>query len=388
MRDKPGTVYYQVTHRRVIRQLTTDIRLRPEDWDPENECVRPAAKDKNVVQAKIDGGVSVLQDIVRSLDEHGLPYSVTDVIGRYKSAGNDMTVQDFMQDQINRLRNAEQFSTANNYEKALHSFSTFLGGVRLPFPAMTRELIADYNGYLIRRGVVRNTISFYMRILRAIHNRAVRQRVALQTHPFEEVYTGIDRTRKRAVDERVISRLYRLDLQGHAPSLELARDLFIFSYCTRGMAFVDMAYLRKTDIRDGNIIYTRHKTQRQLCIRIEPDIRRIIDRYADASPVYIFPILDTEDPGEAFSQYQLALNGYNRQLSHLSELLSPECEVSLTSYTARHSWATAARNHNVPISVISAGMGHSSERTTRIYLTMLENSAIDAANRMIIGNIK
>lgn len=387
MKDKPGTVYYQVTHRRTIRQITTDIHLRPEDWDTENGRVHPAAKDRSAVQGRIDGDLSVLQDIIKSLDDNGVPYSVTDIVKRYKSSGNGITVPDFMREQIDRLRNANRFVTANNYEKTMRSFSAFLGGVKLPFPAMTGELISDYNIYLIRRGVVRNTISFYMRNLRAVYNRAAKQHLTVQTHPFREVYTGIDRTRKRAVGESVISRLYRLDLQGHA-SLELARDLFIFSYCTRGMAFVDMAYLRKTDIRDGNICYARHKTVQRLCIRIEPHIRRIIDRYAGASPVYVFPILDTEDSAEAFSRYQVALTRYNRQLSRLSGMLPPNCRVSLTSYTARHSWATAARNHNVPLSVISAGMGHSSERTTRIYLTMLENSAIDSANQVIIGNIK
>ena len=291
-----------------------------------------------------------------------------------------------MREQIGRLGNAARFGTADNYEKAMHSFSAFPGGEKLPSPAMTERLISDYNVYLIRRGVVRNTVSFYMRILRAVCNRAVKQRLTLQSYPFQEVYTGIDRTRKRAVYESVIPRLYRLDLQGHA-SLEPARDLFIFSHDTRGMAFVDMACLRKTDIREGNIRYTRHKTGQRLCIHIEPHVRQIIDRYADASAVYVFPILKTEDSAEAFAQYRIALNRYNRQLSRLSGMLHPDCGVSLSSYAARHNWATIARQHKAPIAVVSAGMGHASERTTQIYLAELENSETDAANQMIIGDM-
>ncbi len=381
IKDKPGTVYYQVTHRRIIRQITTDIHIRLEDWDQANEHIKPASKDMSMMQNRIDGDVFILQHIIKGLDDNCVPYSAMDIVKRYKSSDSHILVLDFMREQIDRLQKANRFGTASNYEKTMRSFSAFLMGANLPFSAMTEQLIADYNVYLVHRGVVRNSISFYMRILRAVYNRAVKLHLTIQTYPFQDVYTGIDRTRKRAVDEPVISRLFRLDLQSHA-SLELARDLFIFSYCTRGMAFVDMAYLRKTDIRNGNICYARHKTKQQLSIRIEANIQQIIDRYADTSSVYVFPILKTKDSANAFSQYKIALNNYNRQLSRLSEMLN--LQFGLSSYTARHSWATAARNHNIPISVISAGMGHSSERTTQIYLTTLENSIIDSANQIII----
>ena len=110
-------------------------------------------------------------------------------------------------------------------------------------------------------------------------------------------------------------------------------------------------------------------------------MQRIIDKYECCSSVYVLPVLRAEDAAEAFAQYQTALNYYNRQLKVLSGLL--ELDYGLSSYTARHSWATAARNHNIPISVISAGMGHTSERTTQIYLSLLENSVIDTANRQL-----
>lgn len=152
------------------------------------------------------------------------------------------------------------------------------------------------------------------------------------------------------------------------------------------MAFVDMAYLRKRDIRGGAIHYTRHKTGQQLSVRIEPPVQRIIDRYWSRSSVYLLPVLDTEEPAAAFVRYRTALNYYNRQLKRLAAML--HLDSGLSSYTARHSWATAARNHDVPLSVISAGMGHASERTTQIYLSRLENSVVDSANRRIVGSLR
>lgn len=295
-------------------------------------------------------------------------------------ASHSPTILHYMRQQIETLNCNRRFSTARNYRRAMNSLANYLSGRDLPLRALTAAFIEGYNASLEHRGVVRNTVSFYMRILRSVYNKAVEAQLVEQTYPFRHVYTGVDRTRKRAVDERIIARLSQLDLR-HSHALARARDLFLFSYCTRGMSFVDMAYLRKTNIRNGMICYTRHKTRQSLCVRIEPVVQRIIDKYAARSSVYVLPVLRSEDSPTAFTQYQTALNYYNRQLKRLSELL--HLDSCLTSYTARHSWATAARNHHVPLSVISAGMGHTSEHTTRIYLSMLENSVIDRANHRI-----
>lgn len=383
---KTGTIYYQLTHRCKMLQISTRIHLLPDAWNPETEQVCACIGNRSIIRHRIDSDVGLLKKIIAELDNSGIAYSVQDVVRRFESSASCVSVPAFMQEQIDLLKHANRLGTARNYEKTLQSFSAFLGRANLPLSAITEQLIDDYNAYLQQRGIVRNSISFYMRILRAVYNKAVRQKLVEQAHPFQYVYTGIDRTRKRAVEERVLSQLYKLDLPGASP-LALARDLFIFSYCTRGMAFVDMAYLRKSDIRDGVIRYTRHKTRQRLCVREEPDMRRIIERYADrtARSIYVFPILTADEPAKTFSRYQVALNYYNRLLKQLSGSL--HLEHGLSSYTARHSWATAARNHNVPISVISAGMGHTSERTTQIYLTTLENSAIDTANQKIIAQM-
>lgn len=266
---------------------------------------------------------------------------------------------DFMQTQIVQLQATNRLGTAKNYEKAMCSFGEFLGGYNLPLSALTEQVVSAYNAYLVQRGLVRNSVSFYMRILRAVYNKAVRQKLIPQEQPFAEVYTGIDHTRKRAVSESVISSLNKLQLPAES-SLALVRDMFIFSYCTRGMAFVDMAYLKKSDLQDGTIRYSRHKTGQLLTIKIEPCIGRIISRYERPDTPYIFPIITASHPAEAYEQYRSALNTHNRLLGKLSAMLG--CGCRLTSYTSRHSWATAARDHNVPISVISAGMGHTTEQ--------------------------
>ncbi|MEG2060349.1 MAG: site-specific integrase [Alistipes sp.] len=382
---RDGTIYYQVCHRCKTQQITTTIHVPLERWSAEQqEIVRAETTESlRLAQCCIDSDRVLLQRIIQELEQVG-NYEVRQVVERFWTSCHTASIGAFMKLQIEQLMASNQLGTARNYQRTMNSFLTYLGGVDLSFTAITEPLISDYNHFLIRRGVVRNTISFYMRILRSVYNKAVNQQLIAPSLLFQNIYTGIDRTRKRAVEEPIIAQLQRLDLR-HSSALALARDLFVFSFCTRGMAFVDLAFLRISNLQNGMICYARHKTGQPLCVRIEPCAQRIIDRYARTTAPYLFPILTSEVQSKAYAQYQIALNYYNRLLKRLAALLG--LEGGLSSYTARHSWATAARNHNVPLAVISAGLGHTSERTTLIYLTTLENSVIDTANEQILTDL-
>ncbi len=382
---KAGVVYFQIIHRRETRRVSTDIRLLPSQWDAVRQrVVAGRGVDACRLQRSIDGEKDLLRRVVAELESAGGVFVADDVVERFRDPEQRISFLQFMRGRIAQLTSTGNLGTARNYRYASESFASYLDGVDLPLRAFTDEIVEGYNLYLLRRGVVRNTVSFYMRILRAVYNMAVRRRLVEQTFPFRNVYTGVDRTRKRAVDESVISRLMRLDT-GRSKSLEIARDLFMFSFYARGMAFVDMAYLRKSDIRVGIISYERRKTGQRLSVRLEPCMKSVVDRYADRArdTPYVFPILRSAVPEAAYRQYSVALNYYNRRLKVLSDMLG--LEAGLSSYTSRHSWASVARNHHVPVSIISAGMGHASEQTTLIYLASLENSVIDDANRRVIA---
>ena len=386
---KAGVIYYQLCHKRQSRQITTGIRLFPDQWDARRERVMVSLAGRDaataVVQRQIDGDLCLLRAFVGDFEARREEYGLSDVVGRFRSSER-FTVFAFVEKQIACLRADGKLGTARNYRRTLNSFSGFLNGADIPFSLLDERLVGRYNDWLQRRRIVRNTVSFYMRVLRAVFNKAVREGIVPQSSPFRNVYTGVDHTRKRAVGEETVIRLRCLNLE-HSPSLALARDIFIFSYCARGMAFVDIAFLRKQDIAGGTIRYVRRKTGQHLTIRIEPCMGDIIERYSQVTRTsdYVFPLLSAKDPVRVFSQYQTALGYYNRRLKRLADLL--ELEMPLSSYTSRHTWATTARNHNVPLSVISAGMGHASEKTTQIYLASLESSVIDQANRSIIASL-
>lgn len=382
---KAGTIYYQLTHLRQVKQITTKIHLHPQDWDSNKAQIIFTDSTSYLLQCKIDRDLDRLKKIIYKIDAECANYTVNEIIEKFYQTTADYSITDFFTQQIQKLKNDNRRGTARNYSKTLKSLKAFMKNTDSTFNIVTEQFVESYNTFLIQRGVVQNTISFYMRIFRSVYNKAVTQKIIEQTFPFKNVYTGVDRTRKRAVTETVISQLLSIDLK-KSKALQFARDLFIFSFYARGMAFVDIVYLKKSNIQNGYITYVRHKTGQELTIRIETRLQNIINQYEKKDSPYLFPILNTEDENKAYSQYEIALNYYNRQLKRLSKLLEPN--INLSSYTPRHTWATTARNKNVPLSIISAGMGHSSEKTTLIYLTKIDNSIIDEVNKAIIDSIK
>lgn len=289
----------------------------------------------------------------------------------------------FMEDAISRLKRMGRERTAENYTTALNSFRRFRNGEDLSLSEMDSDLMTEYEAYLKSLGIVMNSVSFYNRILRAVYNRAVEKGMTAQRYPFRHVYTGIDRTVKRAVPLAVIRRIRELDLPAGSSS-DFARDMFLFSFYTRGMSFIDMAFLRTKDLRDGILSYRRRKTGQQLFIRWEKSMQEIIDKYPANGNGYLLPIIKTQ--GNERLQYRNALRLVNNKLKGISAKAG--LQTGLTMYVSRHSWASIAKSQNIPLSVISAGMGHDSENTTQIYLAAMDNALIDNANNLILKKLE
>ena len=292
------------------------------------------------------------------------------------------TLFGYMEEVIEKYRRHGQYRTAETYQSTLNSFRRFRQGVDLSWDEFDSDLLQDYECYLRGRRLMPNTVSFYMKRLRAVHHKAVEDDLLPDCHPFRKVYTASEKTTKRAIPLAWIRKLKELDLS-HSSSKRFARDMFLFSFYTRGMSFVDMAHLRKTDLKEGVLTYRRQKTRQKLVMHWEPCMRKIAVRYAaDASSPYLLSIIK-DASGDTRKQHHSALTLINRHLKEIGKSLG--LPLSFTMYVARHSWATIAHQKGIPVSVISEAMGHDSEHTTRIYLASLEASVIDHANRKILN---
>ena len=379
---KEGGLYFQIIQNRVIRQMNTDYKIYAYEWDAEIESVVVSGARANIlcsIRERMEWDLSRFERIVRQLEQERRKYTADDVITLFHKVTKETSLFSFMHSVIIQLRQLGKIRTSETYTATLKSFMEFREEQDVPLDGVNSDLMLLYEAHLKAKGVRMNTISFYMRILRAVFIRAVEKELTPQKYPFRHVYTGVDKTVKRAVPVKVIKALKELNLSIKS-SLDFARDMFMFSFYTRGMSFVDMAYLKKTDLQNGILTYCRRKTGQRLTVKWEKCMEEIIKKYPSNSSTYLLPII--KEQGNERKQYDNALHLVNYRLIDLSGML--KLQRPLTMYVARHSWASVAKVRNVPLSVISEGMGHDSEKTTQIYLASLEASVVDKANKMIL----
>ena len=385
--NKEGTIYYQIIQNRVIRQLKTDYRLFMHEWnDADNSIIVSNNSRKNYLQSieeRIDWDIKRLQSIINQLENKRVKYTADDIIATFQKQANEQFLFNFMQSVIVQLQQMGKQRTSETYRCTLKSFMQFRENKDVLLEDIDSDLMLMYEAYLHNRGLTKNSSSFYMRILRAVYNRAVEKDLTSNRNPFKHVYTGIDKTIKRAIPLKAIKQIKNLDLSLQ-PSLDFARDMFLFSFYTRGMSFIDMAYLKKKDLSNGILSYRRRKTGQQLLIRWEKCMQEIVDKYAtDYYNPYLLPIL--QYPYDNRNQYKNVLYRTNKSLKEIAKMIG--LSIPLTLYVARHSWASIAKSKNIPISVISEGMGHDSEMTTQIYLASLDNAVVDRANAQILKDL-
>ena len=298
------------------------------------------------------------------------------------SQTDELDLQVFSRKLVGQLKRTSKHRLSETYTSAVNSFLRFRGeqgSVRLD--EIDETLIKAYEHYLLNDcGLCRNTTSFYNRNLRAIYNRAVKQGLITDRHPFTQVYTGVDKTTKRAVSIDTIKRIKNLDLTQDA-ALAFARDLYMLSFNLRGISFVDMALLETKQLKNGYLTYFRQKTRQRLEIKWEKQMQEIVDRHHVRDSRYLLPIL-AENGNDTRHQYLKALHRMNAQLKKIGKMV--ECPIPLTTYTARHCWASAAYRLSIPTPSISQALGHDSEKTTRIYLSALDNKVVDEANQVVI----
>lgn len=381
--DKDGTLYFQLIHKRKIKLITTRFKLYPHEWDSQYAKIRweNVRADRLFYLQNMDFALKEelrqMRELIGIMDKKG-EYSIDELAEHYVNHSFNGYLFPFVEYRIKCLNDKKQRKTASIYATVQRSFSRFRFGRDIRIEKIDNEMLLCYEIFLKSSGVRKNSISCYMRALRAIYNQAVRKGLTTQKQPFAGIYTGVDRTIKRAVSEEIITKLKNKDLSLQK-ELAFARDLFMFSFYMRGISFVDMANLQENNSRNGYITYTRSKTKQVLTVKIEDCMKEILSRYKEQTvDNYLLPIYRKKsyDPTSH-------LRTYNKRLKRLSDLLG--LQTPLSSYVSRHSWATLAHRKGIAIEIISESMGHENETTTRIYLASLGQAIIDRANAKIIA---
>ena len=299
---------------------------------------------------------------------------------KQKSKGTALLFIEYVKIRAHSKREQGKLSTAELYEVAGRHFERFLGKSVCRIKDVTATQIADFHCFLQKLGLKTNSVNSYMSSLRAIYNAALSEGlVTVRENPFARLRLKREETAKRAIPSEAIREIAAQDLR-ERPDLERAADLSIFSFMAFGMPFVDIVNLRKENIRGGEIVYNRRKTGTQIRIEITSGMKALIRKYRNDTP-FIFDLGLTSPDHTNNQEYKRLLSRQNRALREIGERLG--LKIKLTSYVMRHTWASEALAHHVPVAVISQAMGHSSEKTTRCYLSSLDQSELNKANKQI-----
>ena len=306
-----------------------------------------------------------------------------------------LNVLTFMKEVADGLQMGGNFGTAHVYRSSLNAIIAYRGKDDFAFNEVTSEWLKGFEVYLRGRGCSWNTVSTYMKVLRAIYNRAVDNGYALYVpRLFKHVHTSVCADQRRALEVSDIGNLLceteKASSCGSLPiELQTTKNIFALMFLLRGIPFVDLAYLRKADIQGNTLKYRRRKTGRLLTVMLTPDAIKLIRIVAKTKPEspYLFPFLSSPEGTEAaYHEYQSSLRMFNYRLSRLKKYMKTAAHLS--SYTIRHTWATMAYYCEIHPGIISEAMGHSSIKVTETYLKPFQNEKIDNANSQVISYVK
>lgn len=379
---------FQVIHNRRKKLLYSGYHIKEEAFDKQEEKIIASGADSAFSVADIAKMNRELRKIrstihtrIRHLKQTRVFYTVEDILTPcvHKNVKQQFYLLRYIDAQIERKKELKKDGMAAAYKSTRSSLAKFLNNSDIRIPAIDLRFVRRYEDFLYSTGVTSNTISYYLRNFRILYNQAIVDGChSHNEYPFVKAQTRPEKTVKRALTRENLQSLANLMLED-ASELEFSRDLYLFSFYAQGMAFVDIVLLKKSSICNGILTYSRHKSKQLIRIAVTPQMREIMDKYKAAGE-YIFPILDKQDSSE-YKLYRLALGRINRHLRRIAAMAN--IKVPLTTYTARHTWATLARDYGAPVSVISAGLGHTSEEMTRIYLKEFDVSLLDKVNSMV-----
>lgn len=379
---------FQVIRNRKKRLIYMDIRVLEKEFDSRKGKIchfkggslnyhKIAIYNQQLEEAK-----ALITHLVNKLEDKDPQYSVDDIVAHYHRKNQTEFLIPYMEEQIKKKEQKNKYGTAAAYRSTMHSVQRFIGSKSVRFIEIDYMFLEDYMQFLSEHTNSTNTITFYMRNFRSIYNRAKKEGMKTITkNPFSEITLKTDKTVKRALTREELKRVMMLELSAQ-PKLELARDLFLFSFYTRGMPFVDIFNLKKQDVVNDIIFYRRTKTNQPLQVSLIDEIVGLMSKYENDGE-YVFPILDPEKPISLYRQYRNALGNINKYLKKVGKMAG--IKIPLTTYCARHTWATLAKEAGAPILHISDGLGHASIQTTLAYLKDLDVNTLRELNKRVVA---
>lgn len=362
------------------------ISIEAEQWDFKNNLPNDKCPNRERIIILINDRINEIQKIALDRKIAGRDFSASTLIESSKPSNNSKkTVGEYYLTYIENLKHEKRIRYAGMYEISYNSFIKFNKHLDIPFSDIDVAWLKRYEAWGKEQNLSVSTISTRLRHLRAVFNLALlEQAIKSECYPFHayKVSKLNRKTAKRALTKDVIRKV--MEYQGKSPMECLAIDIFTFSYLCAGVNFIDMAKLKHSNIQENQLIYNREKTKKLIIVPLQDEARQIIEKYRNDKSPFIFPILSTFHKTEiqVANRLHKVLAKINNHLKEIGNKLN--LPLPLTTYVARHSFATVLKRAGVSTSIISESLGHSSERVTQIYLDSFDNEQIDNAMKNLL----
>jgi integrase len=361
------------------------ISLEAQHWDFKKNEPKPTCPNREHILKIIQDKKAEYQTQVLEFKTSRKNFTASTLIKATEQATVTKTVDMFYRELIVHYKSIGKIGNSNIYRDSYNSIKTFKKTDKLDFLFTEIDLswLNEYEKFLISCNKAETTMSLLFRTLRSAFNKAIEQNlVRNEDYPFKNFKMSKFniKTKKRAISKEEIRKILQLDLSDEKELVQLSRDIFIFSYLQGGISFTDIASLTAENIINGRLEYSRKKTNTMINVPLQKESIRLIHKYADDKRGYLFPILNKQihkTPIQKYSRIQKKIKQINYSLKKIAEKVG--IEIKLTTYVARHSYATVLKRSGVSTSIISESLGHSSEKVTQIYLDSFENSQIDKA---------
>ena len=390
---KDGTLplMLRVTKDRKRKYVSLGLSLHEKFWDFEKGKPKRNCPNKEQIERLIAAKTAEYNDLIVELATQQREYSADTLVSHFHSQTQCGSVVELYDKLIADMKREKQLGNAEVYKYSRASLLKFTGQrLQIPFRDIDTKWLRRYEDWLRERGSSDTTISQLFRTLRSVFNKAIElQLVKRDYYPFDsyKVSKFDTRTKKRAIAKEDIRQIITLDLTTFCPLARLARDIFVFSYFGAGINFADIALLKYGNIRDRRVQYIRKKTGKPINFRLTDEMQELITKYrreGQTDEDYIFPILDRrihKTEQQQFDRIHKMRRNTNCWLRKIGQTVGIE---HLTTYVARHTFATVLKRSGVNITIISESLGHSDLSTTQIYLDSFENSQIDAAMQNLL----
>ncbi len=367
---------------RKTRYINLGVSTKAEHWDFEKNQPKSTCPNRELLEKLITNKISEVKSKIVELKSEDKEFSATTLVEKVSNPIKVITVGELFKRHIHCLEEEKRTGYRLSIQQTYNSLIKFNRHLDIPFSEMDCNWLRRYETWLRKQGKSENTLGIRFRNIRTIFNIALdMELVRSEEYPFKKFKVSKlhQETAKRALSKAEILAVINYPTESKGFYTRLAVALFTFSYFMGGINFVDMAYLTEKSITDGRLIYYRKKTSKLINLPLQEKAIKVLKSYQNTSRGYLFPILSSEHRTEQqkLNRLHKVITKVNKALKAIGEEL--HIPIKLTTYVARHSYATVLKRSGVATSIISESLGHSSEKVTQIYLDSFENNQIDWA---------